>query len=833
MVASTESQLATTSSAQNRLNDSLAPAIATNAHVNGNADTNGKTQPTALMMITTGTKPQSFSISQLHASDFNVQHFIADRRQYAPLSLVRDELRTYVSHLSSQIVQALQKDFNLFTNFGPSLSDATQLAKVLSPALVKLNAQLDHLHTHLQSQANTLNDALLKRHEIHNRRVSLQTLVAVHDSLVKCERLLRQYSPLSNEPLAHDALALLDRITAETAQLSFTLTRAHPCAFLEALSSRLSTVKRQVRASLDQCLQRAMPSSKPFDPDLLTRVLALYVVAGMQDDAHDFFTRQIVAPFASQRLRMGVMLAVAERRAKQDSNSANSSISPGDALRVAHDEIVNFLGDHVLPLISLCQSDSRLAKRLDFVGQSVWPHIQRAISTHMAASFSPGIPDVFHRSFKAGSDIFAAVEAAASDEFRAALRESKTTIEFWRHWNLPVYFQLRFQEISSAFESRLADGPISINDVNQAVDLPDSDRNTATMDARLLRTDVYKSAATAALVACLRRCWSDHVFVVALTHRFVRLSLQLIARYATWVRTGLAGEWASCSQNTNSSTNNVNDSKNISASMATKPAASNTSTSSGKEGMERGAARIVHDVGVLQTRLPAELASVLRARCPSLGMETVEAIESGFADAVERLGGLVPDVVQTISDTLAQSCTENLQPLRGIIATYRMSSKQAPSRHSSFVPKILRPLRAFLKEYESIIDDAIGKTIATKVVDKTGHEYFIMATELVEKNKSSEATLRRLNIGRSGNAAAQSRTTGGMSVVEKIATQLFLDVEQFADEVTAFGIDVTTIESVQKLRQDVKRERQVARGEQPTEKEDAQAPSIENDPVKK
>lgn len=735
--------------------------------------------------LNTDSKPHSFSIAALHADDFDPQSFVAERRQHAPLSLLRDELRSYASSLSSQIVHALQKDFNLFLNFGPSLADATLLAKSLAPALVKLRTQLDELHTHLQSQADALHAALSRRHEIHNRRVALQTLVAVNDSLLKCERLLRQYSSLASDPLAQHALALLERITAETAQLTFTLSRAQTSAFLDALSVRVSAVKRQVRASLDQCLQHALPYPKSFDSDVLARVLSLYVVAGMHDDAHEFFMRQVVSPFTTQRLRMGAMLAAAERSAQQtkslsgtngttanttsgssNGGSAGTSVTPGDALRAAHDEIVAFLGDRVLPVVSLCQSDPRLARRLDFVGRSVWPQLQRAISSNMAPAFSPGIPDVFHRSFRAGVDIFAAVEAAAGDEFRLSLRTSATTAEFWRHWNLPVYFQLRFQEISSAFEKCLQDGPVALSEGNN-LGLP----HGGAIDLRLLRTDVYLAAATAALVTCLRRCWADEVFLSALTHRFVRLSLQLIARYATWVRTGLAGEWT------------------------------------GGDGVARGAARIVHDVGILQTRLPAELASVLRARCPSLQGDTVEAIENGFSDAVDRFSGLVPDIIRSIADTLGQTCSENLQPLRGIIATYRMSSKQAPTRYSSFVPKILRPLRVFLKDHEQVIQPDVGMDIAKHVIQQTCKEYSVMATDLIERNKNNEATLRRLNIGR-GNSTAKGN--GGMSVVEKIATQLYLDVEQFSEEVSLIGIHVDKVDTLQELRDNVKRERDVS-----------------------
>lgn len=765
---------------------------------------------TSLIDVGSALKPQSFALSALHSEEFDARAFVAERRQHAPLSLVRDELRAYTNALSSRIVQAVQRDFSVLTGLGTSLTDATILAAELQPSVKQLRERLEELHASLQVHAESLNTALARRREVYSRRVALQTLVTAHESLVKCERLLRQYSStsssassLATDPLSSQALGLLDRITAETAQLSFTVSRSSiSSAFLDTLSVRVSAVKRQVRASLDACLQRALPSDREFDSETLARVLALYVIAGMSDDAYDFFGRQIVAPFTAQRLRMGVMLAAAERKIQSQSqsqsqsppqsqpksqppstssnnlNSSNSPpVTPGDALRAAHDEIVAFLGDRVLPVVSLCQSDARLARRLDFVGNAVWPQVQRAISMHMGAAFSPGIPDVFHRSFRAGTDIFAAIEAAAGDEFRSALCSSSTTAEFWKHWNLPVYFQLRFQEISSAFEEQLAQGPIASNvSTGAGVGSRFALAEAKDFDARLLRSDVYRASATVALVSCLRRCWAEEVYLAPLTHRFVRLSLQVLARYSTWVRTGLAGEWTE------------------------------------SDGVARGAARVVRDIGVLQERLPTELASLLRARCANLDGRSVEAIESGFAEAINRFGTLIPDIVQSIEDAIGQACTENLQPLRGIIATYRMSSKQAPTRHSSFVPKILRPLRVFLKDHEgSSLDDDVVTTLVRGVVGITSEQYLIMVTDLIERNKSNEATLKRLNIGRSSAALKPASGGGGLSVVQKITMQLYLDVEQFADEVFALGVDVSGVSSLHRLRENVRHERDACR----------------------
>lgn len=690
----------------------------------------------------------------------------------------------------------MQRDFHTFASFGPAIADADALSDAAAVPLSALRRDLVTLLSSLNEQIASLDQTLVARREAAAKTSALRTLIDANDLLHKCERLLREYSPMASKP-SPEGLRLVERIAGEAAQLSFTLSRAVDGAFVSGISVRISTVRRGVRTCLERWLRRALfPSAKGnvdsvYDNEILSRVLAMYVVSGMTAEAEDFFRRDIVAPFTATRLRMTPMLAVAERnvkngtfkarretptkekRASDGSQQPAMSVTAADALQAAEGEVINFLGEKVMPIVSLCEAEERLRTKLDFVGRAVWPQIENAISSHMSAAFSPGIPDVFHQSVLAGSRLYAAIEAAVGDDtHRDELRKSAATQDFWKHWNLPVYFQLRFQEVTSKFDQLLNEGPVSLaNSPLGSGDLADS-------GSRLLRTDVYRAAPTASLVASLRRCWSEDVFLTSLTHRFLRLSLQLLARYATWVRTGLAGEWTN------------------------------------QDAVPKGAARIFYDITVLQNRIPAELSSVLRLRASSFSSDVLDSLDTAFSDACDSYTSLLPELSRSISDSLAKSCMENLQPLRGILATYRMSSKQAPSTHSTFVPKILRPLKMFLKEHEDAFELEERVKIAAAVCEQTTAEYFNMATDLLQRNKSSEATLRRLNIGRSGALAGSG---SAMSVIDKISMQLYLDVAKFMDDIKGLGVSAEDIPSLGRLWDSVKREDT----SQPSDKETA------------
>lgn len=47
--------------------------------------------------------------------------------------------------------------------------------------------------------------------------------------------------------------------------------------------------------------------------------------------------------------------------------------------------------------------------------------------------------------------------------------------------------------------------------------------------------DGFTLAETTKCWSSLQECWSDGIYIEALAHKFWKLSLQLISRYATWI----------------------------------------------------------------------------------------------------------------------------------------------------------------------------------------------------------------------------------------------------------------------------------------------------------
>jgi hypothetical protein len=94
-----------------------------------------------------------------------------------------------------------------------------------------------------------------------------------------------------------------------------------------------------------------------------------------------------------------------------------------------------------------------------------------------------------------------------------ALRESQSYEAFERRWQLPVYFQLRWKEIVTSFETSLGSPTTASGE--------------------------WALSQSAAAWKAFSTCWDSEVFIPDLANRFWRLSLQISVRYGAWLRSQL------------------------------------------------------------------------------------------------------------------------------------------------------------------------------------------------------------------------------------------------------------------------------------------------------
>ena len=133
------------------------------------------------------------------------------------------------------------------------------------------------------------------------------------------------------------------------------------------------------------------------------------------------------------------------------------------------------------------------------------------------------------------SDLQAQLEALLSSAAqRRYLRAHPATADFRRRFNLPIYFQLRVQEVGRLLDAVLlprgtplaaaaTPPPPAAGGESRALVLPPPPPPT------------LSTAAALALVEAVRLCFSPAVLLRPLSARFLRLALQTVTRFGEWV----------------------------------------------------------------------------------------------------------------------------------------------------------------------------------------------------------------------------------------------------------------------------------------------------------
>ena len=139
-----------------------------------------------------------------------------------------------------------------------------------------------------------------------------------------------------------------------------------------------------------------------------------------------------------------------------------------------------------------------------------------SILSDLNVIFSVGVPDAFQHSYVA-SQTFLALLLSVVPEQRESIRSSEVWSKFQKGWQINVYYQLRFREISSLLEQSL-ETQLHVIDFEESV-----------------QVDVDSIAQYRTFQDCLKKIWSEESMIDSLSSKFIRLTLQTVARYVDWL----------------------------------------------------------------------------------------------------------------------------------------------------------------------------------------------------------------------------------------------------------------------------------------------------------
>eukprot|EP00730_Choanoeca_flexa_P014397 TRINITY_DN6281_c0_g1_i1.p1 TRINITY_DN6281_c0_g1~~TRINITY_DN6281_c0_g1_i1.p1 ORF type:complete len:660 (+),score=165.58 TRINITY_DN6281_c0_g1_i1:128-2107(+) len=616
---------------------------------------------------------------------FDVDQFVARTRTHLPLSNLQSQLRDQVQQVQSAVVELINKDYQDFVSLSSNLVGLDDALQQLLPPINQIKEDIQALLSDVQQEKTSLSQQLQARDRVRREKQALQRFIAIATSVDKIEQILKTEEQ-------EDTSKLIERVASELNQLQYYIEECKGTAFLATIQPRLDTITNWVRQGLDASFREAL---RNMHVTTIADSLKIYRRIGRMDDAKGIVKDSVVEPFMEQCV------------------SRDHVKAPSDGLEEMYQKLLKFVR-------ATCQqlhdAITQAEVTLDEMTDVVWPSFYHHLTTSLGFVFASGIADAFHHNYIVSFQFLDKLELELQTLNRVkAFRKSPLYGSFVKRWTLPVYFQLRFQEIAGVFETSLSDGTAALP---AAFSIPSG-------------WESLEHACLQALGACMHRCWQSSVLLQPLSHRFWKLTLQLTARLEQHMVALVASD--------------VNE---------------------------------LHVLLQAWAAMPNKVGAILRETAlPSLALNDEKA-ESEIQDVIDANITTYTQIpsrcLALLAATLAEQCSMKLQACKTIPALFRHTGRPAPDSPSAYAKELLLPVSELLNSQSAFyashqeLKDAFCLDVST-ALDKVVVEELRAVLDGIATLESSIQRIRK----------SKKKASGGdtMSDQDKIKLQLRLDLD--------------------------------------------------------
>ncbi|XP_049533881.1 conserved oligomeric Golgi complex subunit 2 [Anopheles darlingi] len=678
-----------------------------------------------LFSLPPGPATLCFDKNEFMKKTFSVDEFLHENRNAGSLEIIRDDLGLYLKVLRSAMIELINQDYADFVDLSANLIGLDEQIEGIQGPLEKLRAEIALVKAALESSMHEIANCLEQKKALRGHKKSLQSLARCQASLEKLETMLRRdEQQQQREPVAVAVAinaTLLERAALESIQLQFNIKFCKD--FLDPSKQQLAQeLWNELLGRLQEYFLRALDDPEPKE---LERCLRIYCTLDECRTAETVFRREIVAPFMNRVI------------------SETSLQNSPQGLTGIYNQILDFVSMRMKHLCQLTKRNGKV-KGYSFVVNAFWAEVERRMETNMSSIFAPGNPDAFYQKYKCTLEFLERIELILDDaEDVAQFKAHAQYRSFQVRWNLPVYFQIRFQEIGSTFEASCSG---AIIDRQQIL-------GTTTISASQFNVAQFSGALTA-----ISRCWQEGIFLSQLFHRFLKLTLQILARLAVWCDGAIVAK--------------IDD-----------------PTITGVEQAQsiriRFLVALYSDLGNIVLKIPS-IVNLAADKSSSLGVPRAE-LEAALGECGTLFRTKQTHVQRSIVQELIASSLVPLKQASDIPRLYRKTNRELPSRCCPYVEQVLAPTDSFKRTYDSMIVGDAMREFLCGVYSHVTVQYYQVIDEVITSVQKTEESLRRLKNLRdrnTGGSAGGQQPVAGSSAAptddDKIRLQLQVDVMHFA-----------------------------------------------------
>ncbi|KNC99298.1 uncharacterized protein SPPG_05552 [Spizellomyces punctatus DAOM BR117] len=730
--------------------------------------------------------PISFDRSTFSGATFSPEDFLADRRHIA-LDQLKTELQQALRDLKAELVELINLDYADFINLSTKLVGVDKIIADISQPLEKINTEVQSVYDALSTVINELETELDKRASIREKKGYLQLFVSIHDSIGKLDALLNvaegnkyvsdfEGDNGSTEKSFGDG-KLIERVANEYTQLRYLISRADNKPFVQQIQKRITRIKDTLTSSLSRSLTTSYSAvmkngENPSTHAALSQILRTYVTIDKVDEAQNIFKETVMRPFLDKNI---------SRQALGVDSIATSPVTDKNPLQDMYSKILEFTRKDCAKVLEVTTRAFH-GTNGNLLIHGIWAPVITTILKNISFIFNPGIPEVFHRNYATTMRFVTEFECLCKTrKSLSILRSHQSTGEFMRRWQLPVYFQIRFREIATDFEET-------------ALASYNYDGNFTANDGLILPPST-------ALIVCMQLCWDDSVYLCGLSHRFWKLTLQLLARYTLWVRQALQPDIDVSAISS--------DSQDAEQKGSSPPTTVRTGSSSGKGGPTSTDASsdaalrkflyFYNDIRGIEDQVHKFFDDSIKSKLPA-AVRDDSILRESLDASLSPLKAILPQLSQRVCKVLIRRCSDPLRNnIHSITPQYRMTNKEPPSRPSHFITTIFKPLSSFFDDHRHLLKATTIPEWTSFVMDDVTGKYAKTMGDVLSHVKGFEEYNRKKNLKKSSALPGTLGGEEGMSDDDKIRLQMYLDVDQYEKQLIALGINPRELSSFREL----------------------------------
>lgn len=284
----------------------------------------------------------------------------------------------------------------------------------------------------LQSVKQCLEDAmkelsmwLSQRHALQKKKQLLKYYSQTLNSLRTLDSILKNIS----DKKKHEQIVIADRAAMQYNQLKFSTVKCD-----NLIKADQKKLHNEVGGKLIQVLNELLFQFwNDNDEENLIKTLVTLASLDHVAETELLIRKQAVAPLL------------------QDIINESSLQRSQEGLKGIYSRVLELL-DTKLKLLILVTQHSKLTflvKKFRFLVYCFWCEVESRLEVNLASIFAPGNPQIFYQRYNESMQFVKKLEErCAQTETVKLLRNTAEYKSFQRRWNLPVYFQIRFQEIA-------------------------------------------------------------------------------------------------------------------------------------------------------------------------------------------------------------------------------------------------------------------------------------------------------------------------------------------------------------------------------------------------